>query len=369
MIGLDRRRAVIVGGGTAGTAAAVRLAHEGHSVLILERTCGDGWRAGETLPPVAGEALRALGVWERFLADGHRPSRRTVVAWGESELRTDHHLFNPYGSGWHIDRGRFDEMLAATAEKAGARRRRCARVIGVEPDHEGFRVAVSTSGGRAVEQCDWLVDATGRGAALARLLGESWIDDDRTIGMVGRLAPVSTHTPVEEALLVESAEQGWWYSAELPDGMLVAAYLTDPEEGAGAVCGRWHSALASTSHTVERTCGFVFTGLHVCRASTGGLARAAGAGWVAVGDAALAHDPLSGQGLVHALATGMRGAAALCGDRTDVYAVQAAAWRNAYLRQRSEVYRREKRWTASPFWRRRQAIDPQREPVTPDPRP
>jgi flavin-dependent dehydrogenase len=359
MVGSGRRRALVVGGGPAGAAAAVQLARAGHATMIVERTCGNGWRAGETLPPVAAEVLRALGVWERFLADGHRPSRRTATAWGEGRLHLEHHLFNPHGSGWHVDRERFDGMLVAAAEEAGAQRRRGARVTSVERWGHRWRVVLSAGGVQTVEECDWLVDATGRGAALARMLGERWIDDDRTVAIVGRLAPVAPGTSVEEALLVESAERGWWYSAMLPDGTMLAAYLTDGDEIAGAASDRWRLALASTSHTAARARGFALTDIRVRRASTGCVTRAAGPGWVAVGDAAMALDPLSGQGLVQALDTGMRGAAALRGDGegADAYRTAVLTRRQAYLRQRADVYRRERRWPSSPYWRRRQALD------------
>jgi flavin-dependent dehydrogenase len=359
MVGSGRRRVLVVGGGPAGAAAAVQLARAGHATMIVERTCGNGWRAGETLPPVAAEVLRALGVWERFLADGHRPSKRTATAWGDGRLHLERHLFNPHGSGWHVDRERFDGMLVAAAEEAGAQRYRGARVTSVERSERRWRVVVSAGGVRTVEECDWLVDATGRGAALARMLGERWIDDDRTVAIVGRLAPVAPGAPVEEALLVESAERGWWYSAMLPDGTLLAAYLTDGDEIDGAASDCWHMALAPTSHTAARARGFAVTDIRVRRASTGCVTRAAGRGWVAVGDAAMAHDPLSGQGLVHALATGMRGAAALWSGGDGVDAYRDAVWtrRQAYLRQRADVYRRETRWPASSYWLRRQAID------------
>jgi flavin-dependent dehydrogenase len=357
MIGSHRQRALVVGAGPAGAAAALQLARAGHPTTILERVGNTGWRAGETLPPVAAEALRALGVWERFLADGHRLSRRTASAWGAARLRLEHHLFNPHGPGWHVDRVRFDEMLVAAAEEAGARHSRGGRVTSVEWQDHRWRVVLSAGGVRTVEEYDWLVDATGRGASLARMLDERWIDDDRTVAVVGRLAPVAQGVSVEEALLVESAERGWWYSAMLPDGTLIAAYLTDGEEVAGRASDRWHSALAATSHTAVRAHGFALTDIRVRRASTGYVTRAAGPGWIAVGDAAMAHDPLSGQGLLHALATGIGGAAALSNDGVDGYRAAAFVRRQAYLRQRSEVYRCETRWPASPFWRRRQTID------------
>jgi flavin-dependent dehydrogenase len=344
---------LVVGGGPAGAAAAVSLARAGHSTLILERTSGDRWRVGETLPPMAADALRALGVWKHFLADGHRPSRRTAVAWGGGNLRLDHHVFNPHGSGWHIDRARFDRMLIAAAVDAGARCRRGARVTAVERRDDRWRVIVSVAGVRTVEECQWLVDATGRGASLARMLGERWIDHDRTVAVVGRFAPSELRARMDGTLLVESAERGWWYSVVLPDGTLVAAYVTDGDEVAGGASERWRDALETTSHTALRTRGRACTDLRVCCSSTGWVARSGGSGWVAVGDAALAHDPLSGQGLFHALVSGMRGASALRSGGTEAYCAAALARQAAYLRQRNDVYRRETRWPSSSFWRRR----------------
>ena len=40
---------------------------------------------------------------------------------GGDELYENHFIFNPYGRGWHLDRQRFDTMLAEAARLAGAR--------------------------------------------------------------------------------------------------------------------------------------------------------------------------------------------------------------------------------------------------------
>src|SRR5438093_3141498 len=57
---------VIVGGGPAGSAAALALARAGRSVAVLERSRYEQARIGETLPPRARVPLAQLGVWERF---------------------------------------------------------------------------------------------------------------------------------------------------------------------------------------------------------------------------------------------------------------------------------------------------------------
>jgi flavin-dependent dehydrogenase len=80
-----------------------------------------------------------------------------------------------------------------------------------------------------------------------------------------------------------------------------------------------------------------------------------GARWLAVGDAAVACDPLWGQGIVSALASGQSAAQALTGRPEALTEFAFAAQRrfDDYLRLRTYYYRRETRWPHSVFWARR----------------
>jgi flavin-dependent dehydrogenase len=82
-----------------------------------------------------------------------------------------------------------------------------------------------------------------------------------------------------------------------------------------------------------------------------------------VGDAAAAFDPLSSQGILTALYTGMRAGqtidAELAGDpraRAD-YMSDIRAVTTAYLRNQRHHYRTETRWPDSEFWQRRRLRD------------
>jgi len=99
--------------------------------------------------------------------------------------------------------------------------------------------------------------------------------------------------------------------------------------------------------------------LQVTWARSQRLSRAAGEGWLAVGDAAYAFDPLASQGIAKAIDGARRGArtiaSALSGDRGALRqheheAVDAYA---SYRRRRQEYYRIELRWPGASFWRRR----------------
>ena len=92
------------------------------------------------------------------------------------------------------------------------------------------------------------------------------------------------------------------------------------------------------------------------------LEPAAGDDWLAVGDAASRFDPLSSQGIVKALRSGIFAAYAI-GDlhiRKDDSGLRRflrylAEEFRSYAEARTKYYRQERRWPSNEFWRRRHA--------------
>jgi 2-polyprenyl-6-methoxyphenol hydroxylase-like FAD-dependent oxidoreductase len=377
--------AVVAGGGPAGCATALTLRRAGRSVLLVERSGYDAWRPGEVLDPEVRRPLAELGLWERFARAGHAPSHAVLSAWGGPAPRERHRLFHPYGHGWHVDRAALDAMLADAAEAAGVTVLRGTRTAGTARDPDGWRVALRGRGGRRAEvTAAVLADATGRAATLARSQGAVRLAWDRLVGLVGVLPPAAATAdarppaaPDEPSLLIEATEQGWWYCAPLPGGWLVAAYLTDADllRGSGLRPGElWHRRLGDAPAVAARVGGRPHGPLavRVRRADSGRLHHAAGPGWLAVGDAAAAHDPLAATGVRRALDDGIGAGRALLdhldGDQAalDRHAGRTAAAFDTYLAQRAAVYGLEARWPAGRFWRRRRP-PPARLGVTPHP--
>lgn len=161
----------ICGAGVAGCALAIALARAGYSVLLLEREVTPARQPGESLPPEVRVPLAALGVWEGFLADGHRPALGNRAVWGADVDWGKDFLFNPYGNGWHIDRYRFDVMLQRAAEAAGVVMHR--GINRTETAREDFlwRVSWRDRSGSYTAMARFVADATGRARGLARRLG------------------------------------------------------------------------------------------------------------------------------------------------------------------------------------------------------
>jgi flavin-dependent dehydrogenase len=208
-----------------------------------------------------------------------------------------------------------------------------------------------------------LVDAAGARAGLARAAGARSRAVDRLAGFV-RFFQGGGGDP---RTLVEAFADGWWYTAPLPGGGRVAACMSDSDLG-GALgltqAEGWERALQGSSTLVRAALdGYVAQGAVLTRSARSRLlSPAGGADWLAVGDAACAFDPLSAQGMVKALRSGIFAAYAAgdllgCGDPAGMerYRRLVADEFAGYLRSRARFYAAEGRWPGHPFWRRRQA--------------
>jgi flavin-dependent dehydrogenase len=216
-----------------------------------------------------------------------------------------------------------------------------------------------------------LIDATGRAAVLARWQGAKRLNADRLVGLAGVLAARARESDCPEnecdaCTLVEAGAAGWWYSALLPRARLIAVYMTDADllpRHRGSWRVFWHARLQQTTHTRARLHAYDLQAVpRVVAANSSRLDGVSGRGWLAVGDAAMAFDPLSSQGLMQALASGMRAGEALnsrfAGDLAAMceYDIEANDVFRKYLRLRAIYYSREQRWPQSDFWQRRHAV-------------
>jgi flavin-dependent dehydrogenase len=335
----------VIGGGPAGTATALALRRLGLSVVVIEKSAYGNLRVGETLPPAIRPLLAELGVWERFANDGHLSSFGIRSAWGTSDLHINDFIANPYGAGWHVDRARFDEMLASCAEEAGAMVCRETVVTSCTRDDRQWRIDTAHHHFTA----DFIVDATGRSSSFARAQGVKRITCDRLIGVLA--FGTSSNESANSFTLIESAENGWWYSAILPGSRTVIAFMTDSDLYDEDV---WLRELQRTVHVQkEYEPG---AAPRVVAANSARLQDVAGDGWLAAGDAAMSFDPLSGQGVYMALQWALHAARAIQQNALADYDRLIKEEFDRFLQIRASFYGKETRWPDSPFWQRRHAL-------------
>lgn len=338
--------ALVVGAGPAGCAAATRLARDGAQVVLVHRRQRNQ-RSSEVLPGSAGRLLLAAGLGAvEDLAEGRCGG--TLSAWGAENLVASDTFASPDGAGWWIDRARFDSVLRRRSAGAGVTvLRDPVRAL----RRDGRRWVADLGRGRSVT-ASWVIDSTGRAAAVARQMGAVRRYGPRLVAVHARTVEGQATAPAR--IFLEAQRDGWWYvgaSAQRRISAVAAVLARD----ARRLIGGFPAGLRSTQHLTrwaDQPGGW--TPPKVSPAGTSFLHAVCADRWIACGDAAIAFDPLSSQGLVGALASGLTAAHAVCSDNTGAALADIAARHSDVLRiyeaRRSAAYAREYRWPNCPFW-------------------
>jgi flavin-dependent dehydrogenase len=353
----------IIGGGPAGAAAALTLArYTKYSVLLVEASRYEATRVGETVSAGIAPLLSYLGAGSILAQAVTLPAYGTAGAWGTDELVRRDFIWTGRGQGLHLDRNGFDQALAACLSEFGNAPRTATQVRDVTRQDDGWVVQLEAPDGRDNVAARIIIDATGRQARVARRLGAERVVTDRLLGLVCKLD--LPERPAEQTTLVETAPEGWWYTAPLPHGKAVAALMTDADLlrrlGIGTAAD-FMAALSATRHVAARLEGArAVSEPRAFPAESHILHPPCGPGWIAAGDAACAFDPLASLGIGYALSSGIQAARIaeqwLRGDDglAQAYADDIARHSSVYRAQSQEMYQAERRWPDAPFWQRRQ---------------
>ncbi|MEM8639567.1 MAG: FAD-dependent oxidoreductase [Cyanobacteria bacterium P01_G01_bin.54] len=350
----NRTQVLVLGGGPAGGAVALELAQAGwDDVVLLERQARPGWKIGETLPPEARVHLQRLNHWQTFQQSGHRPCYGIVSCWGSAEPVERDFLSNPYGHGWQLDRATFEATLLQAARDAGCRIFSGAEVHTLR--YQGDAWYLETSLGEF--QGEWVLDCTGRkGILAAQGWAGAFVPLPDTVSLYCLLQS-TTGTDRDGRTYVESHPSGWAYSALMPSGLRIVAFLTDRDQlPANLPLAEWLQQRIQEGPQIQQLLQAhdyapVKT-VHPVNATSGRYQQVAGCRWLLVGDAGMTFDPLSGWGSAKAMVSAAAAIATIL-EGSDYPAACEELWQ-VYLRQYRDYYLAEQRWPNAPFWSRRQ---------------
>lgn len=315
---------VIVGAGPAGLALArgLRLALPNVGVLLLERAeqAAQSVRVGESLPGAASALLSQLGLLDDFLAGPHRPRGAAVATWDTTAPIWQDGLMDPQGPGWHLDRRAFEQLLLQGALSAGASIYWGQRITQVQrcAAQDIWQLTVEQAGLVQHYRARILVDATGRNASVANKLGVRKTHDDSLVCAHAFLTVDNSSIAADKICIASqdtttrlaAGPDGWWYTVKLPNGLRVLAYHLDAQDPNRQAIKTPEIFLAQARKLpllAEVLTGYSAAPVQFRAAGTSLLDLIAlqqnAPGLLTIGDTAITFDPVSSQGLFHALAS------------------------------------------------------------------
>lgn len=365
---------LILGGGIAGCIAAIALADH-HHITLIDKLATPVDRVGESLAPAAQRIISQLRLFEHTSpAETEQLYRKNLGMqsyWGSTQAHIVDHMRNPDGLGLNLNRQAFESQLRTTAIQRGVQCIWPAKLHhSTYEDSKWHVVAKSDAPEEPLTHhitAKFVIDATGRQSHFARSMGIERQQHDKLMACWVSMPNAETN----KMSTIASTKSGWWYSAVVPNNKRVLAYQTDSDLIDKRAFKDLNTFLAFSKDTeiisklLNNTSGPIkFHG--IVAANSTRLNQVAGQQWAALGDAAMSFDPLSSQGMYHAMASAMQLKTLITKHDVIVnYSAQKSTdfnveyWQQTddiwkqYLQHKKLFYGQEKRWESAPFWRRR----------------
>lgn len=304
---------IIIGGGPAGSSAAIRLAERGINVLVLEEKHMPREKlCGEFITPECFPSLKRLAVMDRMLAAGAQKITRLslITASGKSVNAPMSEMSDDASWAMSLSRARFDQVLFDRAQDAGAicmegfAVKDCLFENGIP---RGVR-AMSLAEGKTVEfESSLIIDASGRNSRM--MLGR----EERVAGRRGsRLYALKAHlrgvNGIGEQVELYFFPQGYGGLSLVEGGLVNLCFIANERtfrNAGGDAAKIVGQTVMKNSVARERLLKAEVVGRwHSVGPLRFGRRRLSQNGIIAIGDAAGMIDPFTGTGIQMALRTG-----------------------------------------------------------------
>jgi flavin-dependent dehydrogenase len=342
----------VAGGGPAGATTACYLSRKGYKVALADQNSRPRARGIESLALPAIHFLRSNGFAAILEAAAICQPTATVISWRDRleclSAREKPSLV--------INRSAFDEAMLQRAAAEGVRLFRSTRVLRPVPDASGWIVPFEKD---ISIQARYFVDATGRASPLAR---------NRRRLSTSTAALYAIWPACEREMRVEARPNCWLWGAPADFGVYAIVAFFDARQCAGlGVGGRralYETAVRGAelfrSSVGEHSLGSV----EICDATPYVDLQPITENALKVGDASLALDPVSSQGLQVALRSAWHASVVIHTilsrhDKDTAAAFYIASQRGIvehHKRLSQTFYRQHVRYAQEDFWRLRVAV-------------
>jgi flavin-dependent dehydrogenase len=338
---------VVVGGGPAGATVGTLIAQQGYNVELFERETYPRYHIGESLIPETYWVLKRIGMLEKMKASHFvkKHSVQFVSHTGRHSAPFYFHDNKPHecSQTWQIKRSEFDIMMLDNARENGVCVHEGTRVL--EILFEGERavgVVYEGDDGRPQEmRADVVVDASGQSSMLINRLKLRVKDPELNKGAIWTYfkGAYRDEGKNEGATIVLSLPEraGWFWYIPMQDDIVSVGVVADFDylfKGRKDNDTTYAEEMARCPGVVERVAHAEQMGpVKATKDYTYKASRAAGDGWVLVGDAFGFLDPLYSSGVLLALKSGELAADAIVEglQNGDTSRAQLGKWEPGYV--------------------------------------
>ncbi len=350
-----KQQVLVIGGGPGGSTVSTLLAQAGIGVSLFERERFPRFHIGESLIPHTYWTLKRLGMLPK-MKQSHFVRKESVQFVNENGKLSEPFYFTDYKPGeqsqtWQVRRSEFDEMMLDNAREQGVDVHQGVRVLEVLFEDQratGVRI-VDEEGTTRDITADVVVDASGQTAIISNRFKTRVVDPDLKKGAVWTYFEGAWRGPGRDAgatLVIQTkGKKGWFWYIPLHDDITSVGVVADFGylfDGRGDHATIFAEELERCPGAKERvSVGRQVTGFYATKDYSYRSTRAAGAGWVAIGDAFGFLDPLYSSGVLLALRSGELAADAIIEGlaKRDLSGEQLGKWAPDFERGMSRMRR------------------------------
>ena len=347
---------VIFGKGIAGLTLSFLLTKKNIAHVMVDRQGGrKAFAYGETLPPSALPLLQRLGLLELFTENSYRKTFGYHSCWGSHRV-TDINFFhqNPFKHGLKIDK---QAILQALELKSNAEVISYRKSAAIQTNQDGIQSLLLDDKTEVFGEL--FIDATGRKRAFLKKLEIDSKSYDSLISFSCHI-PKIKHPKLVHEVYVESFEHGWGIVSALNKTENVFSMFTTKGSSIHTQLGKyenWQTILSETQYLKDFLTKDPNMKIIGGNSNSSKPDQIVGENWLALGDAAMAFDPLSSHGITNAIYTAMIAADSIKqklidndSNALDIYQNTINQIFDQYLISKNQLYLSERRWKEAPFW-------------------
>jgi flavin-dependent dehydrogenase len=319
MTGNNATQVVVIGGGPAGSTVSTLLAQQGVRVELFERERFPRFHIGESLIPETYWVFKRLNMLDKMKASHFIKKHSVQFVSAKGKVSTPFYFFDnkPHecSQTWQVVRSEFDEMMLKNAEEHGVQVHQGARVLDVlfEGDRAvGVEVVESSGGTTRRVLADVVVDASGQSSLIINKFGLRVADPVLNKGAIWTYFEGAYRDQGKDegaTLVLQTKEKkAWFWYIPQHNNIVSVGVVADFKHlftGRGDHETTFMEEVDECPILKDRiSIGKRATRFYATKDYTYRSSRAAGDGWVLVGDAFGFLDPLYSSGVLLALRSG-----------------------------------------------------------------